>query len=98
MLTEDDVEWVVNDLGELGVKIGDSFFFHYKGRSYCGGSSWRYVGKREFGETVHSPKDLALRKEWYARNSQAEYCFVGAFGEDSLEWSSIPSAEVQKSC
>lgn len=32
-LTSDQVEWVVNDLGELGVKIGNQFFFLYKGYS-----------------------------------------------------------------
>lgn len=33
ILHEDEVEWVVNDIAELGVKIGDQFFFCYKGRS-----------------------------------------------------------------
>lgn len=32
-LKSNDVEWVVNDLAELGVKIGDQFFFLYKGTS-----------------------------------------------------------------
>jgi hypothetical protein len=54
-------EWVVNDLGELGVKVGGRFFFCYKGYSleYKEGTHddgtpmlWRLVGKREFGETV----------------------------------------------
>lgn len=53
--------WIVNDNGELGVKIGDRFFFLYKGESleYKDGKHddgtpvmWRIVGKREFGETV----------------------------------------------
>jgi hypothetical protein len=33
------VEWVVNDIAELGVKIGDQFFFLYKGYSLVYGDS-----------------------------------------------------------
>ena len=32
MLEPEDVEWVVNDIAELGVKSGDEFFWLYKGR------------------------------------------------------------------
>lgn len=32
-LSKDDVEWVVNDIAELGVKIGDQLFWLYKGAS-----------------------------------------------------------------
>lgn len=49
----DDVEWVVNDLAELGVKIGDQFFFMYKGQSYVAGEKWRLVEKRECGEVCY---------------------------------------------
>lgn len=54
--------WVVNSLGELGVKIGPRFFFLYKGYSleYRDGTDgegnplmYRTVGKREFGECCH---------------------------------------------
>lgn len=62
-LWDSQVEWVVNSLGELGVKIGDQLFFLYKGRSliYSGGTKkhpvlWRPVYKREFGETMKAPK------------------------------------------
>lgn len=64
-----EVEWVVNEIAELGVKIGDQFFFCYKGYSLTytnddGGPfvmmegstepmHWRPVFKREFGECVH---------------------------------------------
>lgn len=52
-------QWIVNDLGELGVKIRDRFFFLYKGGNieYDGEHDegdrmkYRMVGKREFGET-----------------------------------------------
>ena len=37
-LRADQVEWVVNDLAELGVKIGDQFFFLYKGTSLVYGA------------------------------------------------------------
>ena len=54
-------EWIVNDIGELGVKLGDRLFFLYKGDNieYSGlhedGSPmlYRTVGKHEFGEVCH---------------------------------------------
>lgn len=59
-MNQADVQWVVNDLGELGVCIEGRYFFLYKGRSleyddvtHEDGSPMlvRMVGKREFGET-----------------------------------------------
>jgi hypothetical protein len=63
LLTSDDVEWVVNDIAELGVRVGNRFFFLYKGSSleYDGlhdsgePMRWRPVYKREFGEVVKPP-------------------------------------------
>lgn len=66
-VTDTEPQWIVNDLGELGVKVGGRFFFLYKGDNieYGANSSsdgialhddgspmqYRIVGKREFGET-----------------------------------------------
>lgn len=56
-----EVQWVVNDSTELGVKIHDQFFFMYRGRSlvYPTGKyetgdprKWRHIGQLEFGESV----------------------------------------------
>lgn len=56
-------EWIVNDIAELGVKVGDRFYFLYKGRSLVYDEPvhdedgkpmhWRPVFKREFGECCH---------------------------------------------
>ncbi|MDN8081215.1 hypothetical protein QZN30_17770 [Burkholderia multivorans] len=69
-LTAEQVEWIVNDNAELGVKIGNQFFFLYKGHSLAyeettldDGSPmhWRPVFKREFGECANpiNYKDLS---------------------------------------
>lgn len=62
-LRADDVQWIVNDLAELGVMIRGQAFFLYKGHSLVykeakhdeTGEPMRYrpVFKREFGECAH---------------------------------------------
>jgi hypothetical protein len=63
--------WVVNDMGELGVKVFGRCFFLYKGYSleYADGLHddgepilYREVGKREFGETVWPVKWINDRR------------------------------------
>jgi hypothetical protein len=89
-LTTDDVEWVVNSIAELGVKIGNQFFFCYKGSSLvyeegdhdeeeCGGPlMWRPVFKREFGECIHPI-------------NHADYSKIGKVSpDDSDEWKLLP--------
>jgi len=72
----DEPLWVVNNIGELGVRVGARFFFLYKGESieYKEGDNvreegygrdaiplkWRKVNKREFGEVQHP-------EGWYER-------------------------------
>ena len=61
-LQESDIRWVVNDVGELGVKINGKSFFFYKGQSISYDDNPRHrdgtsilvreVGEREFGETI----------------------------------------------
>lgn len=59
-LEADEVKWIVNSLGELGVEIRGRQFFCYKGESIEYNSEgdidpplrYRFVGNREFGETV----------------------------------------------
>lgn len=75
-------EWIVNSIGELGVKIGNRFFFLYKGGSLEYDTkdepmNWRPVYKREFGEVCHP--------ENYSRAADGVY----SFGDD---WKDIPVA------
>jgi hypothetical protein len=90
-LTDKQVEWVINDSAELGVKIGDQFFFLYKGESlvyesglHDNGSqiTWRPVGKREFGESCYPPRMGDMTTKEY---------FAGP-GSTSFDWSDLPPA------
>lgn len=101
-LSADDVQWVVNDLAELGVKIGDRFFFLYKGDSleYPSGKHddgtpmrWRPVGKREFGETCHPVKfwkpDTPLPRRY---NEELAFIPGLSFGQPGdCDWSDLPT-------
>ncbi len=95
-LKADDVEWVVNDIAELGVKIGNQFFWLYKGTSlqYDGlhdedenghrkPMRWRHVYKREFGECCHPIETLKA----HGRKTLDD--FPNAYG-DSDDWKDIP--------
>lgn len=60
---EDEPEWIVNSLGELGVRVNGRYFFLYKGDSIeykdndeTPSLKYRKVAKREFGETVWPEK------------------------------------------
>lgn len=88
-LINSDVEWVVNDFAELGVKIGDQFFFLYKGESLVYGPprKWRHVFKREFGECCHPWQALEQKQGIPARLPES---YVGHLGEDESEWTEIP--------
>lgn len=95
ILLEDDVEWVVNDIAELGVKIGNQFFWCYKGASFVYDGHehngvalhdngrpiyWRPVFKREFGECI-------------TPINHADYSKVGKVSlDDSPDWQLLPAA------
>lgn len=98
-LTADSVEWVVNDNAELGVKIGNQFFFLYKGYSlvykdakHDDGSQmrWRPVFKREFGECCHPVNYEDLRKCGHQH-------MIGTVSPgDSDEWQDLPASPETK--
>lgn len=91
--------WIVNSLGELGVRIGSKCYFLYKGDNieyddstheedasgFSAGEPimWRRVFKREFGECVH-PLNL----------TRPDY--IGTVHKrDSAEWSPISEKAVE---
>ena len=78
----DDVQWVVNDNAELGVKVGGKYFWLYKGESleykdkkHDDGTPIKYrkVGKREFGECCH-PLHLKRLPERYTDGEGWQEC------------------------
>lgn len=92
----DKVKWVVNSLGELGVRIDGVNYYLYKGESIVYGPDsgvddimkWRYVGKREFGETCEAyvydmkARELTTRKLYHESYPDA----VIAEHFDEVEW------------
>lgn len=86
-LSEDDVEWVVNDAAELGVRVNGQCFFLYKGESLIyreerrpvngGPMRVRRVMKREFGE-VCRPLNLQPPD----RDDGSAFYFEGGDWED----------------
>jgi rubredoxin len=74
-LCSNDVKWIVNQAGELGVRVNNQNFYLYKGESIQHNTidedhirdtgidlrKWRYVGKREFGESCLSPDPRGIR-------------------------------------
>lgn len=96
-LLEDDVEWVVNDIAELGVKIGNQFFWLYKGHSLVYGK--REDGKKD-GVCLH---DNGAPMHW--RHvfkcefgecahpiNHADYSKIGTVSlSDSPDWKQLPA-------
>jgi hypothetical protein len=106
-LAPEDVEWVTNDLAELGVKTGDQFFFLYKGDSFV-------YGHLDDEPTVPPVHDESDHRTGYKAGDRYMWRLVGKreFGEcchplntknpayigtvslqDGNDWQPIPAAE-----
>jgi len=94
--------WIVNDLGELGVKVGERFFFLYKGDNieyedtkHNDGSPMRYriVGKREFGETCWPLSWVVAGRSEDRYTVNLTYIPGLSWGKpEDGEWRDLPSA------
>lgn len=101
-------QWIVNDLGELGVKVGRRFFFLYKGENleygedtpsetalHDDGTPMRYrmVGKREFGEVQYPAKWLREGRSRKRYTEDLLYTPGLSFGApEDGEWRDLPAA------
>jgi hypothetical protein len=98
-LLPDEVQWIVNSDGELGVRIGSQFFFLYKGESLeytneagDAPTQYRKVGKREFGEVCHP---LNFNEDAFGPDARDKdrYVFAHDFGQD---WVRMPYKTTQE--
>jgi DNA-binding transcriptional regulator YiaG len=108
IIQDDDVEWIVNDIAELGVKIGERFFFLYKGESIdyqtlglindesCGPLS----GKRMMYRPVYKREFGECCHPWDAIENQTGQRrlpenFIEAYGHME-DWKEIPNVLPQQ--
>ena len=86
----DEIKWVVNNLGELGVEVRGTVVFLYKGGSmqYGGDLDVRYrrIDKHEFGEVVYP-------ESWVKGCDPGGYRVnvVDAEGDPEYQWRDIPA-------
>ena len=94
-------QWIVNNLGELGVRVGDRFFFLYKGDNieYSADDAleegdqrlYRMVGKREFGETCHPLKWIIQGRSEPRYTDELVYTPGLSFGKpEDGAWKPLP--------
>lgn len=105
-LNQDDVQWVVNDIAELGVKIGDQFFWMYKGGSLVYGTDDDNVKdgivQHDDGGNMHWRP--VFKREFGECCHPVNYADLRACGyphligtvslQDSDEWKPLPCARV----
>lgn len=98
----DKPEWIVNDLGELGVVVEGRCFFLYKGESfeYEDGKhddgtpvKYRPVGKREFGETCWPEKWRIEGRREDRYTQDLEFIPGLSFGKpEDFAWRDLPAS------
>lgn len=100
-LRAEDVQWVVNDIAELGVKIGDQFFFLYKGSSLVYGTDEE---SRAAGVALNSDTDPPTPHMWrpvFKREfgecahplNHDDPTMIGTVSlSDSDDWQKLPAA------
>jgi hypothetical protein len=89
-LSVNDIEWVVNDSGELGVKIGTQVFFMYKGEAIAYGS---FADTRRDGIAIH---DNGTQMKWRAvqkREFGESGPTVKVDVDDGLDWRLLPASQ-----
>lgn len=106
-LHKDQVEWVVNDNAELGVKIGNQFFWLYKGHSLVYGDSDFPMKEEDDGVCKHDDgKPMhwrpVFKREFGECCHPVNYADLRACGhphyigtvdlKDSDEWKPLPTA------
>lgn len=101
LLTAEQVEWVVNDIAELGVKIGNQFFWLYKGHSLVYGHSEE---ERAAGVCLNEDTDPPTKHMWRPvfKREFGECChpinrkdptLIGTVSPgDSDDWKPLPPA------